>query len=174
VVFKRLDGSTNNYGSLTIQSLSINETRNIYIYSSGEISTQSESVSGLGRISDSRHVHFNLLNWSITGATTLKFDFINAGKTELVSMADYFSGDSFDWEGQFTVNNKLQKFRIHTHQLNPTTLLCIHRDRNEEKNTEEVYVYIVQDSIEKEIAHYLADADDTVEKGLYVSTMAKQ
>lgn len=173
IVFKRLDGSTNNFGSLTIQSLSTSETRNIYIYSSGEIGMQPESTSDLGRISDSRHVHFNL-GWSITGATTLKFNFINAGQIELVPMADYFTSTSFDWGGEFIVNSIIQKFRVHTHQLDPSTLLCIHRDRNEEKNTEEVYIYIVQGGVEKEIAHYLADADDTVIEGLYGGTKEKQ
>lgn len=176
VVFKLLDGNTDNYGSITIKHLTTNETRTIYIYSSGEISTQPESVPEPGgRITDSRHIHFDLGNWSIAGADTLKFDFISAVQTEEVLMDDYFTSTSFDWEGEFTVNNATQKFRVHTHQLDPTTELCIHRDRNEGRNTEEVYIYIIQNSIEKEIAHYLADADDTVEKGSYVyGSMEKQ
>lgn len=167
VVFNRLESNTDNDGSVTIQSLTTRETRTIYVYSSGEISTQSESVSGAGRITDSRHVHFDL-GWSIGGATTLKFDFINAGPIEQVSMVDYFILDGFDWEGEFLVDSVIQKFRVHTHQLNPTTLLCIHRDRNEGKNTEEVYIYIIQGGTEKEIAHYDDDEYATVYKGNYV------
>ena len=167
VVFKRLDGSTDNYGSITIQSLNTSETRTVYIYSFGEISTKPESISEAGRITDSRHVHFDL-GWSINGADTLKFDFINAVQTKEVLMDDYFTSASFDWEGEFEVNGAVQKFRIHTHQLDPTTHLCIHRDRNDGKNTEEVYIYIIDGGIDKKIAHYLADADDTVEKGSWV------
>ncbi len=174
VIFNRPEGDTNNYGSITIRSLATSEIRTIYIYSSGEISTQPESVSGFDRITDSRHVHFNL-GWSVSGADTLKFDFINVGQIELVSMSDYFTSASFNWEGEFLVNSVPQKFRIHTHQLDPVTLLCIHRDRNEGNNTQEVYIYIVQDSTEKEIAHYDDDEYATVYKGSYVwNEMEKQ
>ena len=176
VVFKLLDGNTDNYGSITIKHLTTNETRTIYIYSSGEISTQPESAPEPGaRITDSRHVHFDLGNWSIAGATTLKFDFINAVQIESVAMDDYFTSTSFDWEGEFSVNNVLQAFRVHTHLLDPTTKLCIHRDRNQGKNNQEVIIYIVDGGIDKDIAHYLADVDDTVEKGSYIyGSMEKQ
>ncbi|MFZ5559204.1 MAG: pilus assembly FimT family protein [Patescibacteria group bacterium] len=167
VVFNRLDGITNNYGFITIRSAATNEERTIYIYLSGKISTQSPPVSSAGRIIDSRHTHFDL-GWSIAGATTLKFDFVNAGQIEQVSMAGYFSPAGFDWEGEFLVNNVSQHFIIHTHQLDPTTILCIHRDRNDGKNTEEVYIYIIQDGIEKEIAHYDDDLSASVTKGTYV------
>lgn len=174
VVFNRLEGDTDNYGSVSVQSLASNEIRDIYIYSSGEISTQVESVSGAGLISDSRHVHFDL-GWSISGADTLKFNFVNASQIEEIPMADYFDVSDFDWEGQFLVNGIFQEFRIHTHQLDPTTLLCIHRDRNQGKNTEEVYIYIVQGGIEKEIAHYDDDQYASVYKGIYVwNEMEKQ
>lgn len=168
VIFKLLNGNTDNYGSVVIQSLATNETQTIYVYYSGEISNQPESIPEPGaRITDSRHIHFDL-GWSINGADTLKFDFINAVQTEEVLMDDYFTSASFDWEGEFEVNGAVQKLRIHTHQLDSTIHLCIHRDHNDGKNTEEVYIYIIQDAIEKEIAHYLADADDTVEKGSWV------
>lgn len=173
VVFNRLEGKTENDGSITIKFSTTGETRTIYVYSSGEISAQSDSISGPGRVFDSRHVHFDL-GWSISGATTLKFNFINAGQVEQVSMADYFTPDSFDWEGGFSVNSVNQEFRVHTHQLESTTLLCIHRDRNQGENTEEVYIYIIQSGIEKEIAHYLADANDTVDVGLFGGTKEPQ
>lgn len=173
VVFSRLEGNTNNNGSITIKFSITGETRTIYVYSSGGISTQAKSVSGSGRIIDSRHVHFDL-GWSMSGATTLKFDFVNAGQIEQVSMADYFTADSFDWEGEFLISDDIQKFRVHTHQLNPATLLCIHRDRNQGENTEEVYIYIIQSGIEKEIAHYDDDQYATVYKGAYVWNQMEQ
>lgn len=167
IVFNRLDGNTLNFGSLTISSLRTNESREIYIYLSGEVSARSVSVPTVGRISDSRHVHFNL-GWSMNGATSLKFNFINAGQIELIPISEYFSSASFDWEGEFTVNGITQYFVIHTHQLEPITNLCIHRDRNGEVNNEEVIVYIVHDETDKEIAHYDDDQSATVNKGIYV------
>jgi len=167
VVFNRLDGRTDNSGNLVIRSLKANETRDIYVYSSGQISFKPESNSGIGLISDSRHVHLNL-GWNIIGATTLRFDFINASQVKEISMADYFSGTEFNWSGEFLVNNKIQKFKIHTHQLEPITALCIHRDRDDNKNNEEVYIYIIQGGIEKEIAHYDNNQYATVYKGSYV------
>jgi len=167
VVFNRLDGNTFNFGSIAIHSIRTNEIRDIYIYSSGEISNYPPSVPGGGRIVDSRHVHFDL-GWSMAGATTLKFNFVNASRIEQISMSDFFSPTGFDWEGEFLINNVVQHFIIHTHQLDPVTILCIHRDRNEGKNNEEVYVYIIQDGTEKEIAHYDDDQLATVNKGIYV------
>ena len=174
VVFNRLEGDTDNYGLVSIRSLSTSEIRIIYIYPSGEISTQPESISGSGRISDSRHVHFDL-GWSISGADTLKFDFINAAQTELIPMADYFTLESFDWEGEFLINDVPQKFRIHTHQLEPDTLLCIHRDYNKGESDQEVIIYIIDGGTDKDIAHYDDDQYKTVNKGIYVwNEMEKQ
>lgn len=167
VIFNRLDGNTANFGSLAITSLRTNEVRELYIYSSGEISNQPASIPTVGRISDSRHVHFGL-GWSISGATTLKFDFVNAGQIEQVPMSGYFSPTNFDWEGEFLVNNVPQHFVVHSHQLDPITILCIHRDRNAGENNEEVIIYIIQDGTEKEIAHYDDDQSATVTKGSYV------
>ena len=167
VVFNRLTGTTGNSGSLIVSSSATSSSKTIYIYPSGETSLNPESASGFGRIADSRHIHFSL-GWNIINATRLKFDFINAGQTREVAMTDYFSIDDFNWEGEFTINSRIQRFKIHSHQLSPTTELCIHRDRDEEKNNEEVYVYIIQGGVEKEIVHYDNDQSATAYKGNYV------
>ena len=174
IIFNRLDGSTGNYGNIVVKSLKVDDTRTIYIYSSGETSSQGNIISGAGLASDSRHVHFDL-GWDMSGSTDLKFYFTNSGQTEIIPAADYFSLEEFDWEGRFWVNNAWQKFKIHTHQLFPATALCIHRDRNNGENNEEVYVYVIQGGIEKEIAHYNNDQQATVSKGIYVlGQMEKQ
>lgn len=174
VVFNRLKGDTVNSGFVIIQSKKTQDTRTIYIYPSGEISGLPQSVPGPGLISDSRHTHFDL-GWDMSGATTLRFDFVNAGVIEEIPMIDYFSFEGFGWSGKFSINNVSQEFKIHTHQLIPSTVLCIHRDRNNNKNNEEVYIYIVQDGLEKEIAHYDNDLQATVFKGSYVwGQMEKQ
>jgi len=166
VVFNRLKGDTNNYGLIEVQSSNINEKRTIYVYSSGEVSTRLESISGTGRIIDSRHVHFDL-GWNIGSGDILRFNFVNAGQIKDVPLVDYL-GSSLDWEGEFLINTVPQRFRIHSHMLNPSAIICIHRDRNKGANTEEVYVYIVQGGTEKEIAHYEDNAYATVYKGNYV------
>ncbi|MFH1129391.1 MAG: prepilin-type N-terminal cleavage/methylation domain-containing protein [Patescibacteria group bacterium] len=167
IVFDRLTGATDNNGFVIINSMENNISRTIYLYSSGEVSFNQETVSGVGRLIDSRHVHFDL-GWDISGSTTLRFDFINVGQVRDVIMADYFSIDDFDWEGEFVINNIVQKFRIHTHALSPSTQLCIHRDRDENKNNQEVYIYIIQGGIIKNIAHYDDNIGATVYKGNYV------
>jgi hypothetical protein len=113
------------------------------------------------------------LGWSIQNATVLKFKFSGPepDQIETVDMAPYFNVDKteFNWNNEsspFVVNGANQVFRIHTHTSN--TLLCIHRDRNNGKNNQEVIIYIVDGGLDKDIAHYLADANDTVEKGFYV------
>ncbi|KPJ73661.1 hypothetical protein AMJ48_00420 [Parcubacteria bacterium DG_74_1] len=178
IVFDRLIGSTSQSGNVSLR-LKTDPTKNqtVYIENSGQVGLAIPSVpSDTERIKDSRHVHFNL-GWSIQNATTVKFYFPDIPQTEEVSMADYFNIDktAFDWEGTFAVDGVDQTFRVHTHSLDAlNTLLCIHRDRNEEKNDQEVVIYIVDGGIDKDIAHYLADTNDTVTKGFYVDEMAKQ
>ena len=172
VIFNRIEGTTTNDGNVEINLIKDpSHSRTIYIQSSGQVGIgQAPSAPSNNRIKDSRHVHFDL-GWSIQSATQLKFDFVDAGQIETVEMADYFNADKneFDWSGTFSVGGKTQEFRVHTHNLTAfDTLLCIHRDRNEGKNNEEVKIFIVDGGIDKLIAHYLADSDDTVLKGDYV------
>ena len=68
---------------------------------------------------------------------------------------------------------------MHTHFITPATFpytrLCIHRDRNNGKNNQEVTVYIIDSGTEKDIAHYSADTNDKVDQGFYVfNTMERQ
>lgn len=164
VVFNRLSGEASSDGDLTLRLISNpSETKTIYTESSGLVSLRSQISPIGGRLVDSRHVHFNL-GWSIQNATSLKFYFPNTSQTEMVDMTSYFNGDktNFDWEGTFNVAGTDQSIRAHTHSLDS---LCIHRDRNNGKNNQELIVYIVDGLVDKEIAHYLADANDTVLKG---------
>ncbi len=179
VVFARVEGTTINDGNVVISSIrdeSLSKT--IYIQSSGQIAVDESGTTPTdNRIKDSRHVHFDL-GWSIRDATQLKFNFISAGQTETAVMASYFNSEKteFDWSRTFSIEAQDQVFRVHTHSLDPfNTLFCIHRDRNEGKNNQEVKIYIIDAGVDKEIAHYLADTDDTVLKGNYVwNTIERQ
>lgn len=177
VVFNRLTGETNQPGNIALR-LKTDPTKNkiIYVEDYGQIGQTSPSVPTDGREKDSRHVHFDL-GWSIQNATTLKFSFPNIPQIETVDMADYFDTDKteFDWDGTFSVGGTDQVFRVHTHFLDAfNTLLCIHRDRNQGKNDQKVIIYIIDGGIDKDIAHYLADAADTVEKGFYSGEPQRQ
>jgi len=177
VVFARITGAAFPSGDISLRlETNPTETKTIYIEGSGLIGMTVPSVPGSSWTRDSRHVHFDL-GWSIQNATTLKFNFVAAAQIETIDMADYFNAGKteFDWEGTFLVGGVDQVFRIHTHSLDVfSTLFCVHRDRNNDKNTEEVIIFIIDEGIEKDIAHYLADADDTVNEGLYGGTKEVQ
>jgi len=181
VVFDRVTGATNQSGRVYFQlKTDISKTKTIYIENSGQVGLTSPTIpSETGRIKDSRHFHFDL-GWSIQNATALKFKFLSPepDQIEIIDMTPYFNADKteFNWNNEnnpFVVNGANQVFRIHTRASN--TLLCIHRDRNQGKNTEEVIIYIVDGGIDKDIVHYLADTNDTAEKGFYVfNSMERQ
>lgn len=177
VVFARITGTASPSGDISLRlETNPTETKTIYIEGSGLIGMTIPSVPGSSWTTDSRHVHFDL-GWSIQDATTLNFNFVDVGQIETIDMANYFNADKtkFDWEGTFSVGGVDQVFRIHTHSLDAfSTLLCIHRDRNNDKNTEEVIIFIIDNGIEKDIAHYLADANDTVNEGSYGGTKEVQ
>jgi len=168
VIFNRIIGGTSQAGNLNLKLISDpSKTKTIYIENSGQVGLGSPLSPINGRTADSRHVHFNL-GWSIQNATTLKFYFPATVQTEQVDMANFFNIDKteFDWQGEFAVDGTDQEFQVHTHSLDAfNTLLCIHRSRNQRKNNQEVIIYISDGGIEKDIAHYLADVDDTVVEG---------
>lgn len=171
VVFNRLRGDTAQAGTIKLKStLDSSENKTISINSMG-LTVLGEDVAPTALPKkDSRHVHFDL-GWSIQNAATLKFYFPGVPQIETVSMANYFNADksNFDWAGSFSAGGATQEFRIHTHSLGVfNTLLSIHRDRDNGKNNQEVRIYIVDGGTDKEIAHYLANASDTIEQGSYV------
>jgi len=184
VIFDRVTGTTNQFGEVSLRlKTDTSKVKTIYIENSGQVGLTSPSTSSdTDRKKDSRHIHFDL-GWPIRDATTLKFKFSDPepDQIETVDMVPYFNADKteFNWNNEsnpFVVNGANQVFRIHTHSLSVSnTLLCIHRDRNQGKNTQEVTIYIIDSGTEKDIAHYLADTNDTVDQGSYVfNTMEKQ
>lgn len=179
VVFDRLTGETANSGKISLRLKSDHsKTKTVGIKSSGKITLGEETFGpdDSGRIKDSRHVHFNL-GWSIQNATALEFYFPDTGDTELVNdISSYFDAGKteFNWEGAFSIGLVDQVFKIHTHFLDASnTILCIHRDRNDGKNNQKVIITIV-DLLDKDIAHYLADVNDTVDLGAFGGTKEVQ
>jgi prepilin-type N-terminal cleavage/methylation domain-containing protein len=181
IVFKRLTGETDQFGSISLR-LKGNpaETKTIYIEDSGQFFTSLPGTpNGESREKDSRHVHFNL-DWSIRNATTLKFNFIDSGQIKTQDMAQFFNPEKteFDWNNEtepFVIDSGNQIFKIHSHFLDGSnTILCIHRERGENQNNQEVFIYIIDSGTDKEIAHYFADSEDSVAKGSYVSSFEPQ
>lgn len=171
VVFERIEGTTNNPGSITLQvAADADEVSTITILPSGQTSLLGSANPTDSRIVDTRHVHFDL-GWSMQNATTLTLTFSDAGGPVVhnVTMADYFNSDksSFSWEETIDVGGVGQTIRIHTHQLDATgTELSIHRDRRE--NTKAVDIEIDG----QDIVSYAADGTATV--GLFGGTMEVQ
>ena len=173
VVFNRLIGDTSQSGDISLRLINNpGETKTVYIENSGQASLASSLSPANGREKDSRHVHFDL-GWSVQNATILKFYFPAFLQTEEIDMASFFDAGKteFDWQGQFSVDGTDQEFQVHTHSLDTfNTLLCIHRSRNQGKNNQEVIIYFIDGAVEKDIAHYLADTDDTVIEAAYGGT----
>ena len=159
VIFERLEGTTGQFGSVTLRSISSGDTQTLYIDSMGAVGTLApEAIGESWLVRDSRHVPFTL-GWSIKNATFLQFFFPGTGATQSVGMSPFFNVDKtdFDWSGSFSVSGASQEFRVHTHSLSDfDTVLSITRDRSNGKNTEEVTVRIV-DGVTKDIASYAAD-----------------
>ncbi|MFC1629701.1 hypothetical protein ACFL11_00525 [Patescibacteria group bacterium] len=178
VVFSRVTGSASQAGNVYFRIKNdILKTRTIGIKSSGQITPGEESDPVVLPQGDSRHVHFDL-GWTMQDATDLKLHFPDIPQTETIDATLFFNvaKTEFDWDGTFSVGGVDQTLRVHTHSLDAfNTILCIHRDRNNNKNDQEVIIYIVDGSVDKDVAHYLADAEDIVQKGFYVNnTMEKQ
>lgn len=163
-IFDRIRGTTANNGNVKVRLLSdTSRTETILVNSSGSISLQ-ETVSPTDtRITDTRHLHFDL-GWSIQGASDLIFDFPDDSHIETIPMGGFFNAllTEFDWEGKITVNGSDQIFRVHTHPpLNASvTTLSIHRDR--QKNDKAVNISI-ESGIEKDIVNYNTAGDAVVQ-----------
>ena len=171
MVFNRIVGDTSQAGDLELRLIdNPSNAQIIYIENSGRVGLSSPLAPPDTRATDSRHVHFNL-GWSIQNATSLKFNFSDIPQAEEVSMAAYFDAGKteFNWSGIFAVDGIDQPLQIHTHSLDAAnTLLCIHRGRNDGENNQEVFIYIVDGGVEKEVAHY--SSDGTITEGVYGGT----
>jgi len=133
VLFSQIHGTTTNSGSVNIRV--INEPtifKKINILASGQSGPEGEISPTNTRVTDSRHVHFDL-GWSIQTATILTLFFTDTTNVqEDITVADFMNAGQteFDWEASINVNGSNQILRVHTHALDGfDTTLSIHRDR---------------------------------------------
>jgi len=172
ILFNSLDGTPDQAGSTSIRAIDDpGQYRTIEILSTGAIGIAGSVNPTDSRITDTRHVHFDL-GWSMQNSNTLTLRFSdppNPDVVQNVSISAYMNADNtnFDWSDAILVGGEEQALRIHTHLLNSgDTELSIHRDRR--FNTKAVTISIDGD----EIASY--DADGTVTAGFFGGTMEIQ
>lgn len=170
VVFERVRGTTSTYGSLKVRLLADNtKTQTILINPLGQVSLQ-EVVTPVGsRITDTRHLHFDL-GWTIQGKNTLQLVFSNLPNPdtiENITISNYLSAGVFDWEGTVNVNGSDQTLRIHSHFIDASnTVLSIHRDR---RHNDKALQILIDSS---DIVSYTADGQATV--GFFGGAMTQQ
>ena len=171
-VFGRVSGTTTNAGSVGLRLADKpSAVKTISILLSGATGLAASVTSTDARITDTRHVHFDL-GWSIQNAVTLSLVFSdppNPSVREDVAMANYFNADQskFDWSGAVSVNGSSQILRVQTHALDEfDTLLSIRRDRR--YNSKAVSILIDG----KQIVSYAPDGTATV--GGFGGTMEVQ
>jgi type II secretory pathway pseudopilin PulG len=172
VWFDPLDGTPDTMGSTSIRLIDDpSQSKSIQVFATGAIGVGDASIPTNGRVTDTRHAHFNL-GWSIQNSSTLTLRFSNPPDADVVqniSMASYMNANKskFDWSGTVTVGGKAQTLRIHTHLLDASnTLLSIHRDRR--FNTKAVAILIDN----QDIASYTSDG--TLSVGFFGGTMEIQ
>ena len=172
VVFERITGQTNQFGSISLRLKSnVLETKTIVIELSGQIFSQQIIPDDSARIKDSRHVHFNYnrqIN-TLTEILTLTFTYDSSSISEDIIIIDYMQDDQIFWEGEVNVNEEIQKIKIHTHSLNDPVLntsFCVHRER--QYNNKALKIEISPDST-GDLINYDEAGQTTQGSSIYVS-----
>jgi len=132
IVFERVTGATPNSGTATLRHKDSGQVKTITIASSGGVFFLGTSPNPSGsRMSDTRHVHYNL-GWSIQSSITSTLVFGGTPPvTENISIQNFISGGKFDWSGTIDVNGSSQTVRMQSHLLNASnTILSVHRERD--------------------------------------------
>lgn len=171
VVFKRLTGRTDQFGSFDVRVKgSASQVFSTTIDASGKVyQTGSISAPTGARITDARHRSFNL-GWSIQNSATLTLTFSdppNPDTVQNVAMTPVAPRTIFDWTGTYTIGGISQTLRIHATSITAgnTTL---HIDRDCRKNTKKVKISIDT----RDIATYEANCS-TITVGPYGGTMSE-
>jgi len=173
VIFDRVTGTTASAGTVSLRLVNQTaSTSTVSILASG-LAGLSGTVAPTGtRVTDSRHLHFDL-GWSIQNSTTLTLLFSDPTVQEDIIMDSYFNADksAFDWQGTISVDGEDQTLRVYTHALDAAnTELSIRRDRRE--NSKAVTISIIIGGEVSEIVSYAADGTAVV--GSDGGTMTEQ
>lgn len=134
VVFNRLNGRTNQFGQVSLR-MAVDQTqiRNIYISSAGQIGLVAQSLPSDTRQKDSRHVHFNYGRAIDINLERIILTFSNPPNPlttqEIIIKDNLDISGQISWEGTVSVNGQNQTVVVRTHQLSPTAIFSIIRDR---------------------------------------------
>jgi prepilin-type N-terminal cleavage/methylation domain-containing protein len=171
IVFRRLDGMTDQSGTFEIQATgSVSQAFPITVDASGRSyrTGSAPPVSGT-RVVDARHRNF-ALGWSIKNATTMRLTFSDPPGPDMpydVAMSPASPRTSFDWSGTVAVGGRDQALRIHALSITDSdTTLSVDRDCG--YNDKKVVISIDA----KTIATYEADCA-TVTVGAFGGAMSE-
>lgn len=153
LVFSRLTGTTDNFGTIKIRSVkNTSEIRQIVINREGQIDHKAFQTSLASPIVNARHVHYDL-GWNIENSTILRLEWVSL-VTEDIDATAYFNADKsvFDWSGTTMVDGSPQALRVHGWlDGDSNTVLCIVRDQTE---NDVLNVYFVDGATTKKITTY--------------------
>lgn len=153
LVFSRLTGTTNNFGTVEIRNTkNLSETRQIVINQEGQIDHRAFQTSLASPIVNARHIHYDL-GWNIEDSTTLRLEWVGI-TTNDTDATTYFNADKsvFDWYGTTMVDGAPQTLRIHGWlDGSNNTILCIIRDQTE---NDILNVYFIDGATTKKITTY--------------------
>lgn len=132
VVFQRIQGTSSVAGDVTLRvKEDTSKIKTVYVQSSGNMEIGvTAAASDTDRDKDSRHMHVDYGDRTISTAETITLDF--GSITEDILISDFMSAGEFDWSGDVLVGVETQSMRIHTHQFNADipnkTVFSVHRD----------------------------------------------
>lgn len=171
VVFDRITGQTQNYGSITLRKISeptnlINITVEQFGQTSATTLNQPPSET---RATDSRHMHFTY-SGDARGAT-LKLYFPTGGPlTQDISIP---SSGQLDWSGAVTVSGSNQVLVVRTHSLDASSAqFSITRDRRYNNAALEVWLNAI--STGENLINYLGNGAESQGASAWVSAPVRQ
>ncbi len=180
IVFERITGATNSYGSFKIRRIGGTDEKIIKVDNSGSSYFSTTNYGTTGGIIDSRHVHFDydrFINISPSETLDLYFDGSVLPQVQINIFNSLDTSGHFNYDGVININGENQTLKIHSHIFNsgftPQNRLSIIRDRS--KNTKSLVIKISGDN--GIIISYTASGQETISGAGYsawVSNLVRQ
>lgn len=169
VVFNRLTGFADNWGSVSVElTEDASSNKSVYVNNLGVVGfVQPPLASDAARVKDTRHVHVDYGRSIDTFTESVTLNFNNGEVVQVIPIAANMAGGQFTWEGTVIAAGQDQTIKIHTHLLNsaspPYTQFSIHRDMR--LNTAPLKITVSGETI----AEYPADGLSVTYGSFYVS-----
>jgi Tfp pilus assembly protein FimT len=172
IVFNRVVGDADQLGEIELRLIeNISKTKEITIKTSGQITSgQEPTPSDQDRIKDSRHVHFTYTRQITISTDILRLTFTHSDSSKTsydIIVDDNIVSGQLYWEGEVSIDNEIQKLKIHTHRLNNLdTEFSIHRDQI--YNTKALTIELTDD-VSGNLIVYSENGQTTQGTSIYVS-----